>query len=128
MGVVAKRAGNKRAYPVKSSQYIAGNVVAFLAAGLALPFVAASASDICAGVSTIGVDNSQGADGAERIEVDVGEFKLRNSGDITHAHVGSKAYFVDADTLSIDHATNSRPTAGDITQVDDNGVWVKLGV
>ncbi|UTV30167.1 hypothetical protein [Photobacterium atrarenae] len=128
MGIVAKRAGNKRAYPVKGNQYIAGNVVVMLAAGLAVPFAAASATDICAGVSTMGVDNSQLADGEQRIEVDVCEFKLRNSGDVDQSHVGSQAYFVDYDTASIDHATNTRPTAGIITQVDDDGVWVKLGV
>lgn len=125
---VAKRAGNQRAYPVKGGVYLAGNVAVFLAAGLAVPFAAAAPADICVGVSRLGVDNLQGIDGESLVAVEVGEHKFRNSGDVLAASVGAEAFFVDEQTLSIDSNADARPKAGVITQVDDDGVWVSLGV
>lgn len=125
---LAKRADGLRAYPVKGGEYLAGNAVIFLVAGLAVPFAAADASAVCAGVSRLGVDNRQGADSTERVAVEVGERKFRNAGDITLADVGETAFFADEHTLSADSNTNKRPKAGVITQVDDDGVWVSLGI
>ena len=124
----AKRTGTRRDYPVKGGQRIAGNAVVMLAAGLAVGFASAAATDICAGVSNLGVDNTTGFDGESRIGVEVGDHKFLNSGDIDNAKVGEQAFFVDEQTLSLDSATNTRPKAGVITQVDDDGVWVWLGV
>ncbi|MDX1301193.1 hypothetical protein [Photobacterium sp.] len=124
----AKRTGTRRDYPVKGGQYIAGNAVVMLAAGLAVGFASAAATDICAGVSNLGVDNTAGFDGETRIGVEVGEHKFLNSGDIANADVGADAFFVDERTLSMSSATNTRPKAGVITQIDDDGVWVSLGI
>ena len=56
------------------------------------------------------------------------ETELVEAGDIVAADVGTTAYFVDDSTVSKSHDTNSRPIAGKIIQVDDDGVWVELGV
>ncbi|MGF1688708.1 hypothetical protein L4C36_18820 [Photobacterium japonica] len=124
----AKRSGTRRDYPVKGGQYIGGNVVVMLAAGLAVGLASAAPGDSCAGVSSLGIDNRHGVDGESRIGVEVGEHKFQNSGDIINASVGSDAFFADEHSVSLDSATNTRPKAGVITQVDDDGVWVWLGI
>lgn len=124
----AKRTGTRRDYPIKGGQYIGGNAVVMLAAGLAIGFASAAPADICAGVSNLGVDNTTGFDGETRIGVEVGEHKFLNSGDIDNADVGSDAFFVDEGSLSISSNTNARPKAGVITQVESDGVWVWLGI
>lgn len=129
MGARAERDGRKRAYPMKAAITLPPNTAAVLDANGRLTTVAdGGATATSAGVTTLGADNSAGANDAIRGEVVAGAHKLVNSGDITIAHVGDTAYFVDADTVSISHATNTRAAAGAIIQVDDDGVWVKLGV
>lgn len=126
---ISKRAGQTRAYPVKADTYFNGNVVVFLdATGHAVPFANALAADKAVGVSYIGVDNVSGVDGEEKVETTVGEHKLTNAGDITITDVGSDAYFSAVETVSISSATSTRPKAGKITQVDDDGVWIEFGV
>lgn len=123
---IAKRIGVKRAYPVAASTSLHVNKIAVLAAGLAIPLAAATGTELSAGVVTFAVNNP-GAAGAVRVEVEAGEHKFASS-DIVAADVGATAYFVDDRTVSKSHDTNSRPIAGKITQVDDDGVWVELGV
>lgn len=123
---IAKRSGVKRAYPVKAATSLHVGVVAVLAAGLAVPLSAATGAEKCAGVVTFAVNNP-GVDGAIKVEVEAGEHKFASS-DIVAADVGATAYFVDDRTLSKSHDTNTRPAAGKIIQVDDDGVWVELGV
>lgn len=124
--VLARRTGRKRGYPVKAGVSLGGCVAVFLVAGLACAYADAPADNTSAlvGVSTLPVDNTGGLDGAETVEVEHEEFFFLNSGDITEAHVGSKAYFSALNTLSISDNTNTRQIAGTITQVDDNGVWI----
>lgn len=122
----AKRIGGKRAYPVKAGAVLTGNLPVLLAAGLAIA-VTDDNSALSAGVATMLADNTTGADGAVMVEVDTGEHKFV-SADITAAHVGQVAYFVDNGEVSISSNTNTRAPAGKITQVDSDGVWVALGV
>lgn len=124
---IAKRFTGKRAYPAKANSVLAGNLVVLLAAGLAIPVDGAAATAKCAGVATFSVDNTGGADGAVRVEVEVGEHKFVNA-DIVVADVGETAYFVDARTVSSDDDTGARPAAGKIVQVDEDGVWIEIGV
>ncbi len=125
--VYAKRAGIKRAYPVKSGKKIGAVVAVFLQDGLAIAHGDATATAKFCGVSTFSVSN-KGIDGAERVEVDHLETAFSNSGDITNAEIGSNAYFASAVSLSKDSSTNSRPVAGVITEIDGNLVWVKPAV
>ena len=123
---IATRTGVKRAYPMAAATSLHVNAVAVLAAGLAIGLADATGTEKCAGVVTFAVSNP-GAAGAMRVEVEAGEHKFA-SGDIVAADVGATAYFVDDSTISKSHDTNSRPIAGKIIQVDDDGVWVELGV
>ncbi len=123
---IATRSGVKRAYPVKAATALHVNTIAVLAAGLAVPLSAATGTEKCAGLVTFSVNNT-GANGAVRVEVEAGEHKFISS-DVAISDVGSTAYFVDSKTVSKSHATNTRPAAGKIIQVDDDGVWVLLGV
>jgi hypothetical protein len=122
---LATREGLKRRYPVKAATKLTANTAILLVAGLATPI--AMVAGLSGGVSTFEVDNTAGADGAAFVEVIVGEHKFVNSGDITRAEVGTTAYFVNARSLSKVN-TGGRPAAGKITQVDEDGVWVVLGV
>lgn len=123
---IAKRMGVKRAYPVAAATSLHVNAIAVLAAGLAVGLADAIGTEKCAGVVTFAVNNS-GANGAVRVEVEAGEHKFATT-DIVAADVGVNAYFVDDHTVSKSHDTNSRPLAGKIIQIDDDGVWVELGV
>lgn len=128
MSAKAQRQGLKRAYGVKAGVVISGNTPAVLDAGYLTTVADGGGSALSAGVTTLEVDNSAGANGEVLAEVVSGDHKFANSGDITVASVGSTAYFVDDSTVSIDHATNTRNAAGKITQVDGDGVWVETGV
>jgi hypothetical protein len=123
---IAKRMGVKRAYPVAAATSLHVNAIAVLAAGLAVGLDAATGTEKCAGVVTFPTSNP-GSAGAVQVEVEAGEHKFATS-DIVAADVGATAYFVDDHTVSNSHDTNSRPAAGKIIQVDDDGVWVELGV
>ncbi|MCG7565860.1 hypothetical protein MHM95_06105 [Pseudoalteromonas sp. CnMc7-15] len=126
MSSIAKRAGLHRAYPLAASVSLQGEEPAILnAAGL---LVNVGAVGICAGITRLAVDNSQGVDKAAKATVEIGEHLFRNAGDITEANVGETAFFSAVDTVSIDSATNTRSTAGTIIEVASNGVWVELGV
>lgn len=75
------------------------------------------------------VDNSAGSAGDLRAEVEVGCFKLSNSGTnaLTDAHIGRVCYVEDNQTVSSDPGTNA-VIAGIVAKVDTNGVWVFVGV
>ncbi|ELY1986523.1 hypothetical protein SL034_001545 [Vibrio harveyi] len=121
--VYARRAGIKRAYPIKASTKIAAVTPVFLLAGLAVPFSAATGTGKFVGISTFEKDNT-GADGDLHIEIERQEFAFTNKGDVTNAKIGEKVYFVDAVQVSVDSSTNSRPLAGTVTQLEGNLVWV----
>ena len=75
------------------------------------------------------VDNSGGAAGDQRIEVEPGIFRFANSaaGDlITIADIGKPCYVVDDQTVGKTSGTNTRSIAGFIHDVDDLGVWVEF--
>ena len=127
MAAIAKRNYGKRAYPVAAGETINPNQVAFLAAGYLVAFASAVAANPCAGVATFETTNP-GANGDISAEVETGEHKFSNSGDVVAASVGSTAYFVDDSSVSISDSGGSRTTAGKVTQVDTDGVWVDIGI
>lgn len=121
----SKRAGDLRAYPVKAAIALALAEPLVLDAGYGTNVLGAGT---CVGLTTMPADNSTGANGELWVEVQVGEHKFVNSGDITVADVAGTAYLVDGNSVSIDSDTDSRSIAGTITQVDADGVWVHVGV
>lgn len=67
--------------------------------------------------------------GAERCRVATGIFRYANSasGDlIARSDIGQPAYVVDDQTVAKTSATNTRPVAGVIYDVDADGVWVRF--
>lgn len=128
MSAIAERNGRKRAYPVAAGVVINPNTPYVLVSGYLDIVTAGSGAGVSAGVSTLDVDNSAGAAGAEYAEVVAGEHKFSNAGDITVASVGSDCYFVSDAQVSIGSDTGARNKAGKITQVDADGVWVFVGV
>jgi hypothetical protein len=105
-----------------------GAIVALTAAGYATPG-AVSAALKKAGKARSTVDNTGGGAGAKTIELELGCFQFANSaaGDaITIADVGSSAYIVDDQTVAKTNGGATRSVAGEIVDVDAQGVWIKF--
>lgn len=77
------------------------------------------------------VDNTSGADDAVTVEVEAGIFRWANSsaGDaIGQANIGSTCYIVDDQTVAKTDGGGTRSAAGQVVDVDPQGVWVQMGV
>jgi hypothetical protein len=75
-------------------------------------------------------DNTNGADDAAKIKVEMGVFRWKNSaaGDaIGKAQIGSICYIVDDETVAKTDGTGTRSPAGQVVDVDELGVWVLMG-
>jgi len=84
---------------------------------------------IADGVAKQTVDNTGGADGAVRIEVEKGVFLFANSAAadaITIAEIGDACFIVDDQTVAKTNGGATRSTAGTIVDVDALGVWVRI--
>lgn len=115
--------------PVKASTKIFDGSIVVLDAGYLAPGRTATGL-IAHGVADETVDNSTGAAGAKRCEVQQGIFKFANSsaGDlIAQADVGADCYIVDDQTVAKTDGTGTRSKAGRIHGVDTDGVWVQIG-
>ena len=123
--MIAKRIGTKRSYPVATNIVLLPGQPTILASGYLTNVLVAGVS---VGVVTLHVDNSAGANGALHAEVETGEIKFAKHTDVVICSVGGKGYFVDGKTVSISSNSDARATAGIITQVDDDGVWVRVGL
>lgn len=115
--------------PVAASTRIyAGSLVALNASGDAVPATAAVAQRT-RGVAQEFVDNSAGAAAAKRVISRRGVFQLKNSAGadlIARADIGNDCFVVDDETVAKTNATNTRPKAGVIRDVDAGGVWVEV--
>ena len=114
-----------RSFPVKGSSKIYQGSLVVLDAGYAKPGATAT------GLVTVGrakstVDNSSGADGDLKIEVESGAFRFANGDSIAQANVGALAYVVDDQTVA--KAASGKSPAGTIVEVDSYGVWVDVPV
>jgi hypothetical protein len=105
-----------------------GALVCLNATGYATP--GATATTLVAdGVALATVDNTAGADGDLNVEVRKGTFRFANSAStdaITRAEIGDPCYVVDDQTVAKTNGTNTRSVAGTVTDVDAQGVWVKI--
>lgn len=124
-----ERPGNRRGYPVGANvRCFAGGIAVKNAAGFAVPATTAT------GLTALGrfahdADNTGGANGALRVEVERGIFRFENSAagdELTAADIGAVCYLVDDQTVAKTHATNTRSPAGIVDDVDDVGVWVAI--
>ena len=73
------------------------------------------------------VDNSAGADGALKVQVRRGAFKLKNSATnaVTQACLGKTVYIEDDETVAKD-ASTTKSAAGKCIELDSDGVWVEI--
>lgn len=77
------------------------------------------------------VDNTGGAAGDKRVEIDFGIFRWDNAGGgdaITRADIGNSCYALNATTVAktnpLDEGDPTRSAVGTIFDVDAAGVWV----
>lgn len=127
-----KRAGTNISLPMAAATVVyGGGLVSVLTTnGNACPSGTAN-STRAYGVAKATVDNSDGAAGALRVELDTGVFRFKNSegdGDtIARKDIGQPCYIVDDETVGLDDDGGARAIAGAIVDVDDQGVWVNVG-
>lgn len=104
-----------------------GSLVVIDASGNAKPAVTGTALRV-AGRAKFQYDNSSGAAGDVKCEVEEGTYRWNNSasGDlITKADIGKLCYIVDDQTVAKTDNSAARSIAGFIRAVDDIGVWVE---
>jgi len=127
-GRMTKRRDSRQfTFPVAAATKIPVGVIAAISAAGVLVNAAAVAAHKVVGVAEF--DNSAGIDGAIKGQVRKGTFQFFNSAAadlITLTSVGDSAYVVDNQTVAKTSATNTRPVAGKIVDVDADGVWVEF--
>ncbi len=102
-----------------------GALVVLSAAGFAQPGF--ESTDVTVrGIALTGADNSAGMDGSHIVMVRKGTFALNSDGSITRSDIGKPAYIVDDQTVSNSDGGGTRSVAGQIVNVDDDGVWVNI--
>jgi hypothetical protein len=129
-GRMTKRRDSRQfTFPVAAATKIPVGVIAAISAAGVLVNAAAVAAHKVVGVAEFEADNSTGIDGAIKGQVRKGTFQFFNSAAadlITLTSVGDSAYVVDNQTVAKTSATNTRPVAGKIVDVDADGVWVEF--
>lgn len=118
----------KTFYPVAAATIIyEGALVAVDASGNLVPG-AISTTLKAAGIALETIDNSAGAAGDLKCEVVQGAARLINGNSMTKSAVGALCYIVDDATVSSSSNGATRSVAGTVYLVDDNGVWVYVGL
>jgi hypothetical protein len=126
----ARRDGGSYSFPVAASvTCYAGGIAVLDASGNSKPGVTAT------GLVTVGVFQEQVANGSTAAAVSVlvrpGIYRFGNSGSsdaITKAEIGDRCYIVDDQTVAKTDGSGTRSIAGQIVDVGDDGVWVRLGM
>lgn len=125
----AKRDGGLLSMPVAASVKIyAGAIVARDASGYATPGATATTL-LGVGRAESPGDNSTGSAGDIAVAVRKGIFRFANSAggdEITRADIGVDCYIVDDQTVAKTDGTSTRSVAGQVFDVDSDGVWVKF--
>ncbi|MBC44144.1 MAG: hypothetical protein CML19_18155 [Pusillimonas sp.] len=117
-------------FPMKAAVLGYVGAIAVLNAGLLQPGATATGL-VAVGIFTERADNSDGANSAITGKVRPGVFRFNNSASsdaITAAEIGSACYIVDDQTVAKTDGSSARSKAGTIVNVDDQGVWVRIGV
>ena len=81
------------------------------------------------GVADAEANNSGGSAGDITARVRPGIFRMANSAstdEITIAEIGAVAYAVDDQTVAKTDGSSSRSPAGIVSDVDDQGVWIRF--
>ncbi|MBL45131.1 MAG: hypothetical protein CMN71_10575 [Sphingomonadaceae bacterium] len=122
-----RKEGDIRNFPLAADTKIyAGALTAIDAAGNAVPGSVATTLT-AVGRAEAQVDNTGGAAGDLRIDVHKGTFRWANSAgadEISPEDIGKTAYIVDDETVALTDGTGTRSAAGEIYDVDAQGVWI----
>lgn len=127
----AQSARNMGSLPVAASTKIyAGSMVGLNSSGYLVPVSAAQ------GIKPVGraeetVDNTSGANAALNCEVRLGTFKFANSSStdaLTQTDVGQLCFAVDDQTVARTSDKGKRMPAGELVQVDSDGVFVDMTI
>jgi hypothetical protein len=122
-----RRDGRQFTFGVAAATKLPVGVMAAIAATGFMVNAQAVAAHKVVGVTEFDIDNSGGVDGAIKGSVRKGCYQFANSAgadQITLTSVGDSAYVVDNQTVAKTSATNTRPVAGKIVDVDADGVWI----
>lgn len=123
----SRREGQVFDHPVAEAATIFQGALTVLNGGFAEPGSTALGL-VAAGVARGRADNSAGGDGDISVQVERGTFRFDNSGAdaIDRSDIGGTAYIVDDHTVAATDGTGTRSAAGEIVDLDDYGVWVKI--
>lgn len=81
-------------------------------------------------VRAVALERAATSAGATRVSGARGVFRLDNaagSDEIKRTEIGATCYALDDATVAKGSDTNKRPAAGTVVDVDDAGVWVRIG-
>lgn len=110
----AQRAGDLVADPLAADALIYAGGMYVLAAGLAVSAAGASG----------GVVRADAANGDAVVQGKLGVFRFANDGDaIARQDIGADAFAVDDQAVALSGAVK----AGVVVDIDDAGVWVRIG-
>ena len=117
-----ERDGRRVSDPLAAAAVIyAGALYVLDSAGAAAAATAAATTPVRA----VATARASAAAGDSRVEGALGVFRFDNDGDsITRADIGSDAFVVDDQTV----AKTGTAKAGVVVDVDEAGVWVRIGV
>lgn len=136
---VQERGGQKHGHPVLAGARIHQGALVVLAAGWAVAARAGQGADNAAkaadaatlqavGVAEESVEGGA-ANGAVRVTTRSGCFLFDNlAGDaVTRADIGKPCFVADDETVARTSPNNTRPRAGIVDDLEDAGVWVRVG-
>ena len=122
-----QRQGDEFNHPVAAGVHIFGGSLVVLDASRNAAPGSTATGLIAAGRAEEDVDNSAGTAGDDTVQVRKGTFSFANDGTVTRADIGANAYIVDDQTVADGDGGGTRSIAGEIVDVDADGVWVKIG-
>lgn len=114
--------------PVKAGVTIFQGAIVAMENNLAVPGKTATGLTVL-GFARETIDNTNGADGEVNVPVKRGTISLANLATdlIASGSEGQDCYLVDDQTVAATSDTNTRSVAGTIIQVENGGVFVRLG-
>jgi hypothetical protein len=126
---VERQSTTFRELPVAANATIYAGGLVVLSAGLAEPGLVGLGL-VAIGCAEEQVDNTGGANGAQRVRVKAGTFRFDSASGadtVTAADIGNQAYILDDHTVARTDGAGTRSPAGRIWDVDAQGVWVTIG-
>jgi len=122
-----RRNGDRRGFPVGAGVKCNAGAIAVIDGGFVVPGTTDTGLT-AVGVFEETVDNTDGSNGDLYAEViSKGWFKFTDAADATAIDlddIGSNAYITDDQTITI--TTTGRSVAGEIKDVDSDGVWIEF--